>query len=685
MDRISPERSETWLGALWRPPKTRDLFIGLGLAAVLPWAASWMATDLSIFSIFPGLTFVAATVAATMVGRLSASVVATVTSAVLISYNHLLPQEDGLENALLNLLALAFFCAASFLLAYALAQKDAASERAAAARSEIERLAGEVAAERNTMRQILHQMPAGVIVTDAQGTITMANRRAVEILRVQVPIGQPLHDYIGETEDTIRPVRENGTAYSPAEVPLARALATGELVLQETMRVERADGSSVIVEVDAAPIRRAGSDTIEGGIASFQDVTERIRTEEDLARTSKRLSQIQTVTDAALAGLGVDELTGELLRKVRQVLDTDSATLLLVDRTGSALIEHTTIGAETDGATVAIPIGRGVAGKIASTVTPIVADDLSTYEVERPWLTEQMRSLMGVPLVYRGEVRGVIHVATRSQRHFTADDMEVAELVANRIAAALDRAALYESRSAMSQELQRSLLPSSLPQIEGVELAALYHPFSPDQAIGGDFYDIYHHGEGTWGVVVGDVSGKGPKAAAIMGLAAHTVRALARYESKPSAVLTALNEVLLREERVNEEQFCTACEMRLKVEPGHLRITLCSAGHPLPMVLRANGAIEQVGEPGTLLGSFRDLALHDVVLDLGPGDALVAFTDGLVERRDDGIDEGQRALAELLSTCTELSASEIKARIERDLVQTTTLDDDVAVFVIRKT
>jgi serine phosphatase RsbU (regulator of sigma subunit) len=125
--------------------------------------------------------------------------------------------------------------------------------------------------------------------------------------------------------------------------------------------------------------------------------------------------------------------------------------------------------------------------------------------------------------------------------------------------------------------------------------------------------------------------------------------------------------------------------MRLKVEPGHLRITLCSAGHPLPMVLRANGAIEQVGEPGTLLGSFRDLALHDVVLDLGPGDALVAFTDGLVERRDDGIDEGQRALAELLSTCTELSASEIKARIERDLVQTTTLDDDVAVFVIRKT
>ena len=184
---------------------------------------------------------------------------------------------------------------------------------------------------------------------------------------------------------------------------------------------------------------------------------------------------------------------------------------------------------------------------------------------------------------------------------------------------------------------------------------------------------------------MGDVSGKGPKAAAIMGLAAHTVRALARYESRPSAVLEALNETLLRAERVNEEQFCTACEMRLRAEAGRLRITICSGGHPLPMLMRADGMVEEAGIPGTLLGSFHDPELHDVVLDLGPGDALVAFTDGLVERRDVGIDEGQRALAELLSRCTGLTASEIAACIERDLVEGTTLDDDVAVFVIRKT
>lgn len=685
MKRTLSERYEPGLGSrLWRPVKTRELIIGLVLALVLPWFAAWMTTDLSVFERFPGLTFLAATVGATLVGRLSASVVATVTSATLVTYNQLLP-EGGIDNAALDLLALAFFVAVSFSVAYALAQKEAASERAAADRSGIERLAAEVAVERNTIEQILQQMPVGVIVTDAQGTMTVANRRAAEILRVRVPLGQPLQDYIGESAETIHPVRENGVAYRPEELPLARALAAGEVVLGETMTIERADGSAVNVEVDAAPIRRRGGAGIDGAVASFQDVTQRLEAQADLARISKRLLQIQTVTDATLGGLGVDDLVGLLLPKMRQVLDTDSATLLLVDRTGAFLVEHTTVGAETDGSATPIPIGTGIAGKIASTLAPLVAEDLSTYEVVRSWLTREMRSLMGVPLVYRGQIKGVIHVATRSTRRFTTDDLEVAELTANRIAAALERAALYDSRSAMAQELQRSLAPSTLPHIDGVELAALYRPFSPDQEIGGDFYDIYPHGEGTWGVVVGDVSGKGPKAAAIMGLAAHTVRALARYESRPSAVLSALNATLLRAERVNEEQFCTACEMRLRTEGGHVRVTLCVAGHPLPLLMRADGSVEEAGVPGTLLGSFGEPELHDAAFDLGPGDALVAYTDGLVERRDVGIDEGQRSLAELLSTCTGLSGGEIAARIERDLVEGADLDDDVAVFVIRKT
>jgi sigma-B regulation protein RsbU (phosphoserine phosphatase) len=149
-------------------------------------------------------------------------------------------------------------------------------------------------------------------------------------------------------------------------------------------------------------------------------------------------------------------------------------------------------------------------------------------------------------------------------------------------------------------------------------------------------------------------------------------------------VLGAFNEILLRAERVATERFCTACEMRLRPGPDHMRVTLCLAGHPMPFVLRADGRVEQLGEPGTLLGTFTDPELHDVAIDLWPGEAIVAYTDGLVERRDMGIDVGEVRLAELLSGCTDLSADGIVERIEQHLVDDVMPDDDVAVVVVRQ-
>lgn len=402
-----------------------------------------------------------------------------------------------------------------------------------------------------------------------------------------------------------------------------------------------------------------------------------------LAAQRNQLQQIQAVSDAALSGLPFDDLADRLLRKLREVLETDAATLLLLDRTG-VLVEHGTVGADTSGSQMPIPVGKGIAGTIASSVSPLVTDDVRTYPVERPWLIEQMRSLMGVPLVYRGQVRGVIHVTMRTQRRFTTDEVRVLELAAGRIASALERASLYDSRSAMARALQRSLLPSSLPEIAGVDLAALYLPHSETEEIGGDFYDVFPHGDGTWGVVIGDVAGKGPDAAAVMGLAAHSLRAFARYESRPSSMLAALNESLMRAERVQTERFCTACGIRVRAEASHLRATICLAGHPLPLLMHADGRVEQIGEAGTLLGSFADPELHDTTIDVMAGEALVAFTDGLVERRTLEIDEGERRLADLLSTCRDLSSARIVERIERELLGGDDLDDDVAVVVIAK-
>ncbi|MGZ8596867.1 MAG: SpoIIE family protein phosphatase [Actinomycetota bacterium] len=667
---------------LWRPPDNREFVLGLVLAVILPGFAAWMAVDLQVFDHFPGVPFLVATVGATMVGRLSASLIATFASGVLVSALEVIPDEGLGATQPQDLIAVGVFVALSFFVAYSLALREAARDDADDARVDVESLARTLAAERNTMQQIMQQMPNGVIVADAEGVITMQNARSREILAYEYPLGSRVESTGSALPWIAR--RPDGGVYEPGDYPLSRSLRTGALVIGEPMAIERGDGTIVKIDVDSAPIRTSDDHAIAGAVAVFQDVTERIETQERLLHLTKRLQQIQAVTDATLTQLGFDDLAGRLLQTLREVLGTDSATLLLLDRTGTELIEHTTVGVATDGPGAPVPIGRGISGKIASTVSPLVVDDVTSYDVVRHWLTDMMSSLMGVPLVYRGQVRGVIHVATHEPRHFTDDDVEVLELAASRITSALERASLHDSRSAMSRALQRSLLPAAMPDIDGVELAALYRPFSPDDEVGGDFYDVFPHGEGTWGVVVGDVSGKGPDAAAVMGLAAHTIRTLARYEERPSAVLGALNDELIRAERVATERFCTACEMRLHSAADHLRVTICLAGHPLPFAMRVDGRVEHVGIPGTLLGTFQDPELHDVTVDLWPGDAIVAYTDGLVEQRGSSIDEGEGRLAELLSTCIDLSADEIVARIQRALLDPIVLDDDVALVVIKK-
>lgn len=652
--------------------------MGLALAVILPVAGVGLMRAIGIFDRLPAAPFFVAVIAATLVGRLSAGVLASCLSSVLIVWFELPVGDESLDLG--DLIGVAVFMTSTFLIAYSLSSTDAARDAADLAGAEIETLARALAAERNTMRQVLQQMPNGVVVSDREGNIIVRNVRSLDILEPGLDTDGP--DDVRQDSWIAR--RSDGSRYRARELPLDRSLRTGEVVLGERIEIERHDGTVVTIEVDSAPIRSTDEEAIEGAVSVFQDVTERIETQARLAASTRRLQQLQAVTDATLSGLGFDDLAQRLLGTLRAVLETDSATLLLLDRSGTELVEHSTVGVETDGPAVTVPLGLGIAGKIASTATPLVADDLSTFEPKRHWLTDVMSSLMGAPLVFRGEVRGVIHVATRDPRRFSVDELEVLELAANRIASALERASLADGRAAMAQALQRSLLPKSLPEIHGVELAALYRPFSPDDEIGGDFYDVFPHGDGSWAVVVGDVSGKGPGAAAVMGLAAHTLRASGRYESRPSAVLRALNDALIGAEWVSAERFCTVCQMRLRPGPDQLRVTLCLAGHPMPYLISADGSVEQVGAAGTILGSFADPNLHDVSFDLGPGDALIAFTDGLIEHRDVGVETGERRLREYLFGCSGRPAEEVVWGIEHRLFDESLPDDDIALVVVRR-
>ena len=168
--------------------------------------------------------------------------------------------------------------------------------------------------------------------------------------------------------------------------------------------------------------------------------------------------------------------------------------------------------------------------------------------------------------------------------------------------------------------------------------------------MGGDFYDVFETGNRGWTVVMGDVCGKGPDAAAVTALARYTLRAAAMRERLPSRSLFVLNEALLRQR--DDRRFCTVAYAYLEKLDRGARAGISTGGHPLPLVLRADGSVEPVGAPGTLLGIVDDPNLDDCPVTLEPGDSLVFYTDGVIESRPDSngvLDE--RRLGELVATC----------------------------------
>jgi PAS domain S-box-containing protein len=254
-----------------------------------------------------------------------------------------------------------------------------------------------------------------------------------------------------------------------------RLLAERGEVSRFEARVRRKSGELIWISASARAVRgEAGTLRTYEGIV--EDVTDRKRAEEERLRlleqerrsradaeaALERLSAIQSVTDAALAHLSLDELVSELLVRIRVVLATDTATILLVSEDRSHLTITATLGLSMAHARgVRVPMGGGIAGRIAATREPLVVDDMSRVDAVSPAFRRKVRSLLGVPLMVEGDVVGVIHVATRRPRHFSEDDQRLLQLVADRVAPAIDRARLSEERDrrmAQLHELTRASL-----------------------------------------------------------------------------------------------------------------------------------------------------------------------------------------------------------------------------------
>src|SRR5947209_8703605 len=285
-----------------------------------------------------------------------------------------------------------------------------------------------------------------------------------------------------------------------------------------------------------------------------------------------------------------------------------------------------------------------------------------------------MRAALTVPIKGRDRRIGALTlVNSDSGRVFRPDDVAFAEQISERAALAIENAGLYTELSDVARTLQNSLLPDALPRIEGWEIAVLYRPAGRGNQVGGDFYDFWEAG-GEWMMMIGDVTGKGIAAAAVTSLVRHTAWTASDFEPGPAQVLSRVDLALKRQRSLS---VCTALCLRFAGGRG----TVASGGHPLPLLVSAEG-VREVGRHGTLLGAFEAAHWEEVPFELSPGEMLVAFTDGVTDAVGGGGKRfGLERLTTVLADASELDPVGVRERLlaALDEFQAGEQADDTAV------
>ena len=386
---------------------------------------------------------------------------------------------------------------------------------------------------------------------------------------------------------------------------------------------------------------------------------------------------MEAVTDATLSRLDVSDLLDELLERVRDLLDADTAAILMLDPHARQLVATASKGLEAEVRQgIRIAVGQGFAGRIAQTRRPATILDVTPAEVVNPVLLEMgIRSLLGVPILAAGEVVGVLHVGSLTRREFTADDVSLLQLAADRASVAGQiRSRRAEQAAALA--LQRSLLPAQLPAVAGLTMAARYIP-GHEFGIGGDWYDVFTLPSGWLGMVIGDVSGHGLASAVVMGRVRSALRAYALITDDPAEALTLLDRKVS-----HFEAGSLTTALYAMVSADRATIRLSSAGHLRPV-------IAVPGKPTALVDMTVDAPLgigrstgtrHTTVIDLPPAALLLCYTDGLVERRTQIIDVGIKALIGIVQSADpETVCATVIARLG-----VARPSDDVATLAIRR-
>ena len=488
------------------------------------------------------------------------------------------------------------------------------------------------AEDRRVLDVLFRHASEAVTVQDLSGRLLYANDEAARIVGFRTGaelVSAPPEDIVARFEMVDR----SGSPLPIESLPGRRVMA-GAPVAEADIGYRRPGSPRVRwSRVRASPIKNDAGEVVLV-INFFQDITSQFRREEirellytvyeALGASLDRDENLQSLASALVPRMGawcaVHMLEGRILIPVAMVHPANENARILVSMSdpGPISLEDDQIQAR---------VARTQQPEIIEAISNEMlqeAEDRAGKELIDVVRSLDLNSVACVPIAIGRRVIGTLTLA-RSYPDPELDmaDVDVLGAVADRAAAALENAGLYQQQREIAETLQIVLTPKTLPRVPGFQIAARYQPLSLVGHVGGDFYDVFPTADGRTAVLVGDIAGKGVEAAAAVGLARYTLRSTIALDPNPATVITRINESLLE-----EEQMCTVAYSILESQGDRTRLRVTLAGHPPVIVVTADGSVERLGEPCPPVGVMAEVIPIEVERWLAPGDTVVMYTDG---------------------------------------------------------
>jgi PAS domain S-box-containing protein len=554
------------------------------------------------------------------------------------------------------------------------------------------RLYSEMRSVERRLEAILVNLAEAITVVDEHGHTVFANQAAADLLHCASP-----RELTSARPGSIMPrftvLDEQGRELDLEHMP-GRQLFAGEVPGPLLVRnIVRATGEERWLIVRSSPISDPESGRILYAVNVFENITEvkRVQLAESfMAEASRVLASsldygetLQRIARLAVPQIAdwcaVDLLTEHDQIERVAIHHPDPAKLELAERLNR---DYRPALDEPAGVPEVIRTGE------ARIYTDIPADALVEYARDNQHF--ELLSAIGatsvilVPMIgATGAIGAITLVSAESARRLSPADLALAERLGRRAGTAVENARLYTERSRIAQTLQQALLPESLPEIPGLEVQARYCAAGELNEVGGDFYDVFEYGRDTWMLLIGDVCGKGPRAAGVTALARHTLRAAAMSDQSPPEMLETLHRALRRQPQGAD--LCTVCLVVVRRDRAGTHLTVALAGHPPPLLIDRDGQTELIGRSGTLLGVLDPIEIVETQAELGDGETLLLYTDGVTDAGRPNVELGEAGLIELCRQAPRLDLDSLLEYVEDVALEHAKLGlrDDLALLGVR--